>query len=141
MARSARRHPPYRFLTLTASLVAAVLLLSGCATEIPADELPGYTVIQKTERDENGVRDFSFLDASGEEHETECLKDGFFSKRVCESEDGVLSFSFSVDKHGSVFVRRITVDGYERKMSRVSTELDGARRVWVPSDSIPEDKE
>jgi len=122
--------------------LVGLFLLTGCAPEIPAAELPAYTVLLQKERDENRKRDFTYIDGSGEQRATECSRDGIFSRTVCESEDGVLSFSYTVDEDGYVHVRKITVDGsFERKMSRVRTDIEGIRRAWAPSDSIPEDKE
>lgn len=129
-----------RAATLGATALAAILLLSGCVPAIPASELPAYTVLYEEERDSAGSRDFTFIDSAGDRQDIECLKDGFFSKTVCESADGVVSFGYTVYK-GNLRVREITVDGSERPMTTISTKIEGARKAWAPSDSIPEEEE
>lgn len=131
-----------RVLTPLGIGLVGLFLLTGCAPEIPAGELPAYTVLLQKARDESGQRDFSYIDGAGDQRDTECAKDGFFSRPVCESEDGVLSFSYTVDEDGYVHVKKITVDGsFERRMTRISTDLEGIRRSWAPSDSIPKIEE
>jgi len=124
-----------------AGALALLTVLTGCMQVIPAEDLPAYTVLQKDSRDEDGKRDFSYIDSTGAVQETECSKkNGAFSRTVCESADGVLSFEYSMRK-SRVRLREITVDGSERKMSRISTDMEGTRRAWAPSDSIPEVQE
>ena len=112
-----------------------MLVLTGCAPQVDADELPTYTIIQNP-KDSFGPWKFSYLDSDGEQVPMECPPVALFEKRHCESEDGLVSFNFRVRK-SRVTLKTITVDGVDRFMTKVSTELEDARRVWVPSDSLP----
>ncbi len=126
-----------RRLTGVAALgLSAVLVLTSCLAHVEADELPAYTVVLH-ERD-NGFapRVFGYLDGEGQEQPVSCPPVGMFETRYCESEDGLVYFKYTLRK-SRVRIVKIQVDGVERGVEAVETELSGARKVWVPSDALP----
>ena len=124
-----------KILSAAALTLTAVLVLTGCAPQVEVDELPTYTIIQKPRALFDGWA-FSYLDSAGERQPISCPPVALFERRHCESDDGLVSFTFRVRK-SRVTLSTITVDGVERSMTKVSTELEDARRVWVPTDSLP----
>lgn len=124
-------------LAITLTLGAAVAL-TGCMAQVPADELPSYTIYQK----KVGAfeqRAFGYIDGSGERRDVKCGRNSPFERMHCESKDGVLKFDYTVHK-SSTYLKKVTVDGAERKMERVDSPQDGIRRTWVPKDSLPADQ-
>lgn len=116
------------------ALLSTALLLTGCLQQVEPKDLPAYSIVQNP-RDTFGPWEFSYLDSSGEQIALDCPPVGLFEKRYCESSDGLVRFEFSVRK-SRPRISTISVDGAERAVSRVETELPDAKRVWVPSDSL-----
>lgn len=116
-------------------IIALIFGLAGCYQEVPADELPAYTLVQHS-RDAFAAREFGYLDSSGEIIELECPPVGLFERRHCESADGVVHMEYSV-RRSQVRIREFIVDGVDRPVARVSTELPGISKVWVPKDKLP----
>lgn len=124
-----------KILSAAALTATAVLVLTGCAPHVEVEDIPAYSIVQNP-KDPFGPWKFSYLDSSGEQIPLDCPSVALFERRHCESADGLVSFSFSVRK-SRPRISTITVDGVERSVTRVDTELENARRVWVPSDSLP----
>lgn len=124
-----------KILSAAAVALTAVLLLTGCAPHVEVEDIPAYSIVQNP-KDTFGPWKFSYIDSTGEQISLDCPSVALFEKRHCESADGLVSFSFSVRK-SRPRISTITVDGAERSVTRVDTELENARRVWIPSDSLP----
>lgn len=119
--------------------VASVLVFMGSVPPVEVNELPTYTIIQKQPPALSPFNDwsFSYLDSAGERQPISCPPVAFFERsRHCESDDGLVSFTFWIGRQ-SITLNTITVDGVDRPMTRVRTELENARRIWVPTDSLP----
>lgn len=125
-----------RRLLASVGIIALILGLAGCYQEVPAEELPAYTLVQH-ERDIFAPREFGYLNSEGEILELECPKVGIFERRYCDSADGVVHMEYSVHK-SRVRIREFTVDGADRPMVKVTSELPGVSRVWIPEDKLPE---
>lgn len=114
--------------------LGAAVILTGCMAQVPADQLPSYTIYQK----KVGAfeqRAFGYIDSSGEREDLKCGKPGAFTRWHCESKDGVLKFDYTTHK-SSVYLKDVKVDGSERKMERVDSPQDGVRKTWVPADTL-----
>lgn len=110
-------------------------MLTGCAPSVDAEDLPAYSIVQNP-RDAFGPWRFSYLDSTGEQISLDCPSVAFFEQHHCESADGLVSFSFSVLR-SRPRISTITVDGAERSVTGVHTELENSQQVWIPSDSLP----
>lgn len=120
----------------TALGLSAMLVLTGCLAHVDADELPGYTIVLHDRENGFEPRVFGYLDSEGQEHPVTCPAVGMFETRYCESEGGLVYFKYTVHK-SRVRIVKIRVDGVERGVQAVDTELPGMRKVWVPSDALP----
>lgn len=115
-------------------LVAGLALLTGCLQSFEGEALPAYSILQqRTGAFE--ARSFSYIDSQGEQQELSCPPVWTLEKRYCESKDGLVYFSYTTRK-SRIRVHEIRVDGSERAVTQVSSELVDARRIWVPSDSL-----
>lgn len=133
-SKTPSRRRTLRALAAAALIVAVAPALTGCLQALEADQIPAYTVVQYS-RDFLEDRKFGYIDGQGEQHPMECPAVGIFTKRYCESEDGLVRFEYSVRK-GSTKIRTVTVDGAERSVSKVSIPLEGIRYAWAPKDAL-----
>lgn len=117
--------------------LGAAVALTGCMAQVPADELPSYTIYQKKVGAFES-RAFGYIDSSGKHRDVKCGRNNPFERMHCESKDGVLKFDYTVHK-SSTYLKDVTVDGVERKMERVSSPQDGIRKTWVPKDNLQTD--
>jgi len=133
MARIFRRSIAAAVLSL-----GAAVALTGCMAQVPADQLPSYTIYQK----KVGAfeqRAFGYIAPSGKHEDLKCERPGMFARWHCESKDGVLKFDYTTHK-SSTYLKDVTVDGAERKMTQVDSPQDGVRKTWIPEDSLKGDQ-
>lgn len=106
------------------ALAGVMLALTGCSYHTMADaEATPYSVVELTNATLTENSTFGYTDSEGQVRPLDdCGQPDFFSQKYCQSEGGLVKFTYSIYKGGRVASAAVTVEGVKRDLD---CTLDG----------------